>query len=179
MSSNPPVPPTQIRRLSELTDDIATQLANVLLDCIADGASIGFMASLTPAAAKSFWSNQAGDVARGDRIIFVAEDSDGIVGTVQLVPSKSDNQPHRADIAKMLVHRRGRRRGLGEQLLLAAEAEARTRGRRVLVLDTVPDTDAARLYQRLGWQAAGIIPDYALFPDGRLTATCFYYRLLD
>ena len=79
----------------------------------------------------------------------------------------------------MLVHRRGRRRGLGERLLVAAEAEARTRGRRVLVLDTVPGTDAERLYRRLGWQSAGIIPDYALFPDGRLTATRFYFRLLD
>ena len=167
-----------IRPLSELTDENAEQLADVLLDCVAGGASIGFMASLTPAAAKRFWSDQAADVARGDRVIFVAEDDKGIVGTVQLVPAKFDNQPHRADIAKMLVHQRGRRRGLGERLLLAAEAEAVARGRTVLVLDTVPGSDAERLYQRLGWQAAGIIPDFALYPDGRLTATCFYYRLI-
>ena len=178
MSRNSASDQNGIRALTELTDETAEQLADVLIDCVAGGASIGFMASLTPAAAKKFWSDQAGDVASGDRVIFVAQDCEGIVGTVQLVPARYDNQPHRADIAKMLVHRRGRRRGLGERLLLAAETEALARGRTVLVLDTVPDSDAERLYQRLGWQAAGIIPDFALYPDGRMTATCFYYRLL-
>jgi GNAT superfamily N-acetyltransferase len=105
----------------------------------------------------------------------VAEDTDGIVGTVQLITDLPENQPHRADVAKLLVHRRARGGGIGQQLMQAVEDAAREQGRRVLVLDTASST-AERLYERLGWQRVGTVPDYALMPDGELCQTVFYYK---
>lgn len=112
------------------------------------------------------------------RAVLIAEDADGITGTVQLVLEQPENQPHRADLSKMLVHRRSRRRGIGEALLHAAEEAARVAGKSLLVLDTANDT-AARLYARLGWTRVGTVPGYALWPQGGLCATTFYYRQLD
>ena len=112
------------------------------------------------------------------RLLFVAEDAAGIVGTVQVILDQPENQPHRADIAKMLVHRRARGRGLGAALMRAAEEGARTAGKSLLVLDTATGSDAERLYRRLGWQRVGVVPDYALWPRGGLCATTFYYRRL-
>ena len=106
----------------------------------------------------------------------VAEDAGGICGTVQLILNLPENQPHRADLAKMLVHSRARRRGLGESLMRAAESMAQDCARTLLVLDAVTGGDAERLYERLGWQRVGVIPDFALFPDGRMCATTFFYR---
>ncbi|MBC7563916.1 MAG: GNAT family N-acetyltransferase, partial [Gemmatimonadaceae bacterium] len=114
----------------------------------------------------------------GERALLVAEDALGICGTVQLVLAQPDNQPHRADVAKMLVHRRARRHGLGAALMLAVELLAQQCGRTLLVLDTVTGGAAERLYARLGWQRVGVIPDYALFPDGGLVATTVFYRRL-
>lgn len=148
------------------------------MDCVAVGASIGFMANLTRQEAEGFWNGVAAGIAGGGRTLFVAEDDDGICGTVQLIPAAMPNQPHRADIAKMMVHRRARRCGVGGMLLEAAEEHARSRGLSLLVLDTVTGGDAARLYLRHGWQEAGIIPDYALLPDRRLCDTSVYYRRL-
>ena len=111
--------------------------------------------------------------------MIVAEDSDGVCGTVQLVLAQPDNQPHRADLAKMLVHRRARRSGLGAALLRAAESTARDCGKTVLVLDAVTSGDAARLYERMGWTRVGDIPRYALMPDGTFCSTTVYYRNLD
>ena len=125
--------------------------------------------------ASEAWS--AASCASHDRALLVAEDAaDGIVGTVQVVFAQPENQPHRADIAKMLVHRRARRRGIGAMLMEQAEATARAAGKTVLVLDTATGSDAERLYQRLGWQRVGVVPDYALWPDGRLCATTYYYK---
>src|SRR4029079_8079342 len=111
-----------------------------------------------------------GNAGQGDRGVLVAEDltSNAIVGTVQIVAAGPENQPHRADVAKMLVHRRGRRRGLAAALMRRAEVEARAAGKTVLLLDTVTDSDADRLYRRLGWSFAGTVPDYALLPRGGL-----------
>lgn len=148
------------------------------MDCVAGGASIGFMANLTRAEAEGFWKGVAGGVHGGGRTLFVAEDDEGICGTVQLAPATMPNQPHRADLSKMMVHRRARGQGVGARLLAAAEAEAKARGFTLLVLDTVTDSDASRLYARGGWVRAGDIPDYALFPDGRPCSTSVYYRRL-
>lgn len=168
-----------VRRL--MPDEARTavrDLAEVLMDCVAGGASIGFMANLTRAEAEGFWKGVASGVHGGGRTLFIAEDDDGICGTVQLVPAAMPNQPHRADIAKMMVHRRARGRGVGAMLLEAAEDQARVRGFTLLVLDTVTGSDASRLYERGGWARSGEIPDYALFPDGRLCSTTVYFRRL-
>lgn len=158
----------------------AEALADVLLDCVEAGASIGFMHPLSRAMAVTFWEGILASATRGERIVLVAEDtaSQSIVGTVQLVLTMPDNQPHRADVAKMQVHRRARRRGVGAALLRAIEAEARNAGRTLLVLDTVTGSDAERLYSNLGWQRCGVIPDYALWPQGGLCSTTVFYRQL-
>ncbi len=167
-----------IRHLTQPTDAEISQLSDVLLDCVEGGASVSFMLPLTVARAVAFWQGVANDVNAGRRALLVAEDSAGICGTVQLVLEQPENQPHRADLAKMLVHRRARRHGVAAALLRAAEATARGRGKTVLVLDTVTGGDAERLYERLGWTRVGVIPDYALFPEGGFCATTVFYRTL-
>jgi GNAT superfamily N-acetyltransferase len=154
-------------------------LADVLIDCVEGGASVSFLHPLPRERAVAFWRRVAEGVAVGERILIVAEDAHGICGTVQLVLAQPDNQPHRADLAKMLVHRRARGQGLGAALLRAAEDTARECGKTLLVLDTVTDGPAARLYERLGWVRVGVIPGYALMPDGALCATTLYYRNLE
>ena len=153
-------------------------LANVLIDCVHGGASVSFMAPLPLAQALSFWRGVADGVARGERLLLVADDAQGIAGTVQVVLAQPDNQPHRADVAKMLVHRRARRQGIAARLLAAAEDAVRAAGKTVLVLDTVTSGDAERLYARAGWQRVGEIPNYALMPDGALCSTSYFHRQL-
>jgi GNAT superfamily N-acetyltransferase len=169
----------QVRRLSALGELEIAQLARVLVDCVEGGASVSFMLPLSPERAAVFWRSLAADVAAGRRILLAADDADGIVGTVQVVTAQPENQPHRADIAKMLVHRRARKKGIAAELLRAAEVEAKAAGKTLLVLDTATGSDAERLYVRLGWERAGTVPDYALWPDGGLCSTTFYYRRLD
>jgi GNAT superfamily N-acetyltransferase len=153
-------------------------LARLLIDCVDGGASVSFMHPLPLAKAVDFWRGVAENVARGARALLVAEDGDGVIGTVQLILDQPENQPHRADLSKMLVHRRARRRGVGAALLRAAEDVARECGKSLLVLDTASD-DAERLYARLGWQRCGVIPGYALLPHGGLCDTTYFYRILD
>jgi GNAT superfamily N-acetyltransferase len=159
---------------------VAEALAEVLLDCVEGGASVGFLHPLSRAKALAFWQNALASAARGERIILIAEEvvSNTIVGTVQVVLAMPDNQPHRADVAKMQVHSRVRRCGLGAALMLAAENVAREAGKTLLVLDTVTGSDAERLYARLGWQRCGVIPGYALWPEGGLCSTTIFYRVL-
>lgn len=154
------------------------QLAQVLLDCVEGGASVSFMLPLAEEKALQFWRGVADGVGRGQRTLLVAEDSEGIVGTVQLITDMPDNQPHRADVAKLLVKRRARSGGIGRLLMEAVEQSALAQGRTLLVLDTANAT-AERLYERLGWQRVGVVPDYALLPEGGLCATTFYYKRLD
>ena len=158
----------------------AEALADVLTDCVDGGASVGFMLPLPRFKAVAFWQNALASAERGERIVLVAEDVDSgtIAGTVQVVLAMPDNQPHRADIAKMQVHRRARRRGLGEALMRAAEDAAREAGKTLLVLDAVTGGDAERLYTRLGWNRCGEIPNYALWPTGGLCSTTIFYREL-
>ena len=168
----------RIRRLTAVRDDEMRALAELLIDCVDGGASVSFMHPLSAEKALAFWRGAADGVARNERALLVAEDDAGIVGTVQLVLAQPDNQPHRADLAKMLVHRRARRQGLGEALMQAAEQLARDCGKSLLVLDTVTGSDGERLYARLGWQKSGVIPGYALWPRGGLCATTYFYRVL-
>lgn len=181
MISEPSSPPSthRIRRLHTVTEVDMLALADVLIDCVDGGASVSFMHPLATSKALAFWQRVADGVARDERALLVAEDDDGIVGTVQLILDQPDNQPHRADLAKMLVHRRARRRGRGEALMRAAEALARECGKSLLVLDTVTGSDGERLYARVGWQKVGVIPGYALWPHGGLCATTYFYRELD
>jgi GNAT superfamily N-acetyltransferase len=166
-----------LRRLHAVSDAEIEGLADVLIDCVEGGASVSFMHPLSRERAAAFWRHVAQGVAAGERALIVAEDAQGVCGTVQLVLAQPENQPHRADLAKMLVHRRARRQGLGAALLRAAEAAARECGKTVLVLDTA-SAEAARLYERGGWHKVGVVPDYALLPRGGLCETIFYYRNL-
>jgi GNAT superfamily N-acetyltransferase len=150
-------------------------LAGVLVDCVAGGASVSFMHPLSHERALAFWRRVADGVAADQRAVLVAEDAQGVCGTVQLVLDQPENQPHRADLAKLLVHRRARRRGLGEALMREAESMARDCGKTLLVLDTASG-DAERIYERLGWVRVGAVPDFALLPHGGLCATTFFYR---
>jgi GNAT superfamily N-acetyltransferase len=172
-------PAWTLRRLHALDGAHIDQLADVLIDCVAGGASVSFMHPLRRERAIAFWRGVAEGVAAGRRALLVAEDARGICGTVQLVFDLPENQPHRADLAKTLVHRRVRRQGLGEALIRAAEALARECGRTLIVLDAVTGGDGARLYERLGWTRVGDIPGYALMPRGGLCSTTLYYRNLD
>lgn len=154
-------------------------LADVLIDCVAGGASVSFMWPLPRETALAFWRQVAEGVTRGERVLLVAEDrARQIIGTVQMITSLPENQPHRADVAKMLVHRRARRRGVAQRLMAALDDEARVEGKTVLVLDTVTGGDAERLYDRAGWQRVGVVPKYALMPDGEFCATTFFYKHL-
>jgi GNAT superfamily N-acetyltransferase len=154
-------------------------LTDVLIDCVEGGASVSFMLPLPREKAASFWRDVAEGVARKERVLLVAEDSERrIIGTVQMIVSQPDNQPHRADIAKMLVHRSARRRGVAQRLMAAIDDAARAEGKSVLVLDTVTGGDAERLYARAGWQRVGTIPDYALMPDGQFCGTTLFYKHL-
>jgi ribosomal protein S18 acetylase RimI-like enzyme len=165
-----------IRRVGVVDAHLLAQLSDLLIDCVEGGASVSFMHPLTRERAEAFWRRVADGVAAGGRVLLVAEDERGVCGSVQLVLDLPENQPHRADLAKLLVHRRARRRGLGAALTRAAERAARDLGRTLLVLDAVTDGDAARLYARLGWQRVGDIPDYALFPRGGFCSTTVFYR---
>lgn len=153
-------------------------LADILRDCVANGASVGFMDWNTPADYAAFWSEVAAEVAAGRTILFVARDGGEIVGTAQLQLVGKPNQPHRAEIAKVLVHSSARRRGLGEALMQTAETAARQAKRDLLVLDTDENGAARRLYRRLGWTEVGTIPRYALMPDGRDCGSTFFYKAL-
>ncbi len=164
-----------VRRVAPVDAGVIDGLTDVLLDCVAGGASVSFMDPLTAGRAAAFWRRVAIGVARGERTLLVAEDAQGICGTVQLVYDLPENQPHRADLAKMLVHRRARRHGVGAALLRAAEAAARELRKTLLVLDTA-SADAERLYERSGWVRVGVIPNYALLPKGGYCDTAVYYR---
>jgi len=152
-------------------------LADVLIDCVEGGASVSFMLPISRHAVVDFWRRVADGVASDDRILLVAEDAAGrIVGTVQIITAQPENQPHRADVAKMLVSRNARRQGIALRLMGAVDEVARSVGKSVLVLDTVTGGDAERLYERSGWQRVGEVPNYALMPDGKLCGTTFFHK---
>jgi ribosomal protein S18 acetylase RimI-like enzyme len=168
--------PAEITVAESITTTDIAQLAEVLVDCVAGGASVSFMPPFEHEDAKAFFAKVAGEVARGETALLVARDGGRIVGTVQIGLALPPNQPHRADIKKLLVHRSARGRGIGMALMTAAEEAARARGRTLLVLDTALDGDAERLYTRAGWNRVGVIPGYALFPDGSPCDTVVFWK---
>lgn len=166
-------------RRAEPSPRLTRALADVLVDCVQGGASVGFMLPLELERAEGFWAANLDGAARGERTVLVAEDDEGeVLGTVQLAPATAENQPHRGEISKLQVHRRARRRGVGEALMEAIESEARRAGLTLLTLDTASD-DAERLYARLGWQRVGVIPRFALWPEGGFVHTTIFYKDLD
>jgi GNAT superfamily N-acetyltransferase len=167
----------EIRSLKSFVAREIDGLSDVLIDCVEGGASVSFMLPMTRDKANAFWRGVCESAARGERVLLAAEDDSGIVGTIQVIFNLPENQPHRGDLAKMLVHRRARKRGIGAALLAAAERNAREAGRTLLVIDTASG-DAERLYARQGWQLCGQIPDYALWPDGAPCATTFFFKFL-
>jgi GNAT superfamily N-acetyltransferase len=179
MTSNAPdIHPFAVRNLTAVSERDIAQLADVLIDCVDGGASVSFMHPLSRQKATAFWRDVASEVSAGRRQLLVADDALGIAGTVQVIAAQPDNQPHRADVAKMLVHRKARRRGIALRLMAAVDDAAREEGRTVLVLDTVTGGDAERLYERAGWQRVGVVPKYALMPDGAFCSTTYYYKHL-
>jgi GNAT superfamily N-acetyltransferase len=168
----------QIRCLQTIGEREIRELCDVLIDCVEGGASVSFMLPISRATAESFWRGVAASAVLAERILLAAYDvSESIIGTVQIVTAQPENQPHRADVAKMLVRRSARRRGVGAALLAAAEKRARYAGKTLLVLDTA-NGDAERLYSKLGWQRCGVIPGYALLPRGGMCDTTIFYRKL-
>jgi GNAT superfamily N-acetyltransferase len=162
-----------------VADGALHELASVLVDCVAGGASVNFMAPFSHHDGLRFFHKVAASVDAGDTVLLAAKLDGRIVGTVQLGLDTPPNQTHRADVKKMLVHRSARRSGVGAALMAAVEDAARRRGRWLLVLDTVPGENGYRLYKRAGWTESGIIPDYAMFPDGRLCDSAFFWKRLD
>ncbi len=169
----------EIRRLEghELREQLDA-LAAVLADCVAGGASVSYLEPFSELDARAVFDGWAAEVEQGRRIILAAFDDETVVGTVQVILALPPNQPHRGEIAKLLVHRSARRRGVAERLMQHAELEARAEGKTLLVLDTVTGDAAERLYARLGWTTVGVIPGYALYPDGRPCDTTVFFKAL-
>ncbi len=151
------------------------ELSDVLVDCVEGGASVSFMLPFSHGEARAFFEKAIAAVSRSDTVLVVAKRDGRIVGTVQVGLDMTPNQPHRGDIKKLLVHRSARKLGLGAKLMERAEAEAKARGRSLLVLDTAGD-EAERLYVRGGWTRAGVIPDYAMWPQGGYCDTTFFWK---
>jgi GNAT superfamily N-acetyltransferase len=169
----------EIRRLTsaDVHEQLAA-LASVLEDCVAGGASVSYLAPFSHEDARSVFEGFAAEVEQGRRLLLAAFADGDLVGTVQVILALPPNQPHRAEIAKLLVHRSARKRGIAQLLMEGAEAEARAEGKTLLVLDAVTGGDAARLYERLGWTTVGVIPGYALYPDGRPCDTTIFWKTL-
>ena len=166
----------RIRRLDSLDARDLAGLCDLLIDCVEGGASVNFMWPMTRDKAERYWRGVADGLTRGERALVIAEDERGeILGTAQAVWAPQENQPHRADISKMLVRRNARRHGVGALVLAAAERAALDAGRTLLVLDTA-SAEAERLYERSGWQRAGTVPKYALMPDGPFCSTVFFFK---
>jgi GNAT superfamily N-acetyltransferase len=165
-------------RLLDATEARAAipDLCDVLVDCVEGGASVGFMQPYTRKDAEPYWQGVAESVASGATLLFIAELEGRALGTVQIGAAQMPNQPHRADLKKLLVHRAARGKGLARLLMRAAEEEAARRGKTILVLDTATGSDAEAIYPRLGWERVGVIPDYALWPQGGFCASTFFYK---
>ncbi|MBT1726673.1 GNAT family N-acetyltransferase [Enterobacter quasimori] len=172
--------PLHIKTLSR--DDILSHidaLADILENCVNGGASVSFMLPFGHDKARTFWRGIAESVGRHERTVLACVDEqDGIIGTVQLITDQPENQPHRADVAKLLVHEKARRKGAAMALMETLEVIAREKGLSVLVLDTSTGSGAETFYQRAGWKKVGEIPCYALMPDGAMTATSVFYKFL-
>src|SRR5216117_1137496 len=167
-----------IERVGTASDEVVAQLAALLVDAVEDNAGISFMAGLQLDEAAAWWRKTlSASPARG--AVLVARDENGIVGTVQLQPAWPPNQPHRADVAKLIVHRRARGRGIARALMQELERRAREQRFTLLVLDTCKGSAAERLYTSLGWTRVGEVPRFALNPDGSWCDTVFFYKRVE
>jgi GNAT superfamily N-acetyltransferase len=169
----------EVRRLdpAEARENLDA-LAAVLADCVAGGASVGYLAPFSHKDARAVYDDYVCDAEEGRRVILGAFLDGDLVGTAQLVLAVPPNQPHRAEVARVLVHRSARRRGIAQRLMEQLEHEARAEGKTLLVLDAVTGGDAARLYERIGWNTVGVIPGYALYPDGRVCDTTVFWKAI-
>jgi len=167
----------RIESVDDATDEIVQQLASVLIDAVTGGASVSFMSDLQIDEAADWW-RQTLSASPSRAVVLVARDEQGIVGTVQLQPSWAPNQVHRADVAKLIVHRRARGRGIARTLMQEIERHAREQRFTLLVLDTCKGSAAEKLYTSLGWVRVGVIPHYALNPDGTPCDTVYFYKEL-
>ena len=169
----------EIRRLDAAgAQQYVSALAEVLVDCVEEGASVSFMAPLSESEARTFFEQVLTGVEGGHRILLAAFSDSKLVGTVQLLTASPPNQPHRADVAKLLVLRSARGQGVATRLMQFVEDTGRAAGKTLLVLDTVTGGEAEKLYLRLGWTRVGTIPNYAMFPDGRWCDTTVFYKHL-
>ena len=176
MTANVPI---EIRRLEPAEAHAQLDaLAAVLVDCVAGGASVGYMAPFSHEEGREAFETFVAEVAQGRRLLLAAFSDGELVGTAQVILALMPNQPHRGEIAKVLVHRSARGRGVAQRLMEHAEWEARAAGKTLLVLDAVTGGDAERLYTRLGWTRVGVIPGYALYPDGRPCDTTYFFKQL-
>ena len=167
----------EIRRLSSVeVQQELDGLAAVLVDCVAGGASVSYMPPFTQEDGRAVFEAVAAEVERGGRLLLAAFADGDLVGTVQVIYAVQPNQPHRGEIAKLLVHRSARRRGIARLLMERAEAEARAEGKTLLVQDTATGDGAEFLYERLGWTGVGVIPGYALYPDGQPCDTTVFWK---
>jgi GNAT superfamily N-acetyltransferase len=168
----------EVRRLNAAEAcEFTSDLARVLVDCVEGGASVSFMLPFGQADGQVFFGKVAAGVEAGERILLAAFLEGKLVGTVQVLLAMPPNQPHRAEVSKLLVMRPARGQGVAQRLMEAAEREALAAGKTLLVLDTANDS-AERLYERLNWIKAGVIPRFALYPDGRFTDTTIFWKNL-
>lgn len=167
----------EIRTLSN-TPETVDQLTDVLISTVAAGGSVGFMHPVSMEEARAFWQAALSEADAGNRVIFGAWDGQCLLGTVTLLVTMPPNQPHRAEIAKMMTHPQARQRGIATRLIQAAEAEAAARGKTLLVLDTASDEGAGPFYKKMGYSLSGEIPEFALKPHGGLTGTLFFWKTL-
>ena len=165
-------------RVAALTDNaqVIAALSDLLVEVVANGGSVSFMHPLAPDVAAAFWKDSLARAAAGGRVVLGAWDGDDLMGTVTLDLATPPNQPHRAEIAKMMTRVAHRHRGVATALMHAVEVMAIERGRTLLVLDTAVEDGASKLYEKLGFQLTGVIPDYALKPHGGLTGTMIYWK---
>ena len=167
----------EIRKLTNALETVE-QLVDILISTVAAGGSVGFMHPVSLVEARAFWERVLQDATEGNRVIFGAWDGSRLLGTVTLITGMPPNQPHRAEIAKMMTHPDARKQGIASRLIRAAEAEAVAHGKTLLVLDTATDEGAGPFYEKLGYTLTGEIPDFALKPHGGLTGTLFYWKRL-
>jgi ribosomal protein S18 acetylase RimI-like enzyme len=156
--------------------EVISALTDLLIETVANGGSVSFMHPLAPQTATAFWEASLAAAARDERVVLGASDGGALIGTVTLLLDCPPNQPHRAEIAKLMTRVSRRGQGVARSLMLAAERLAIDHGRTLLTLDTAVEDGAAELYERLGFQKAGVIPDYALKPHGGLTGTIIYWK---
>ena len=163
------VPPREFPALCD-------RLGEILADAVQDGAGVGFVLPFTASDGAAYWRGRAAEVGAGSRVVLVARRAAEVVGTVSLLPAPMPNQPHRADISKLLVHSAHQRHGVATALMRAAHAHARSLGRTLVTLDCVTGGHQERFYRGLGYQVVGTVPGYALSPDGRPEAATFLFR---